>query len=58
MEAETRKTVEVQGTNTQEKAASIVRLMKAGEIEPEDFAVLVKREVPEFVEAYRIAVGQ
>ena len=48
----------IEGTNTQEKAASIIELLKAGEIEPGDFAVLLKREVPEFVEAYKIAVGQ
>ena len=55
---EAMKVVTIQGTNTQEKAASIVELLKAGEIEAEDFAVLLKREVPEFVEAYKIAVGQ
>ena len=48
----------IQGSNTQEKAASIIALLKAGEIEAGDFAILLKREVPEFVEAYKIAVGQ
>ena len=56
MKAETAKTVTVEGTNTQEKAASIIKLMEAGEIEPEDFAILTKRGVPEFVEAYRVAM--
>ena len=55
---ESMKTVTIEGTNTKEKAASIIKLMEAGEIEPKDFAVLLKREVPEFVEAYKIAVGQ
>ena len=48
------KTVTIEGT--QEKAASIIKLMEAGEIEPEDFAILTKRGVPEFVEAYRVAM--
>ena len=46
----------IQGTNTREKAASILKLMEAGEIEPEDFAILMKKGVPEFVEAYRVAI--
>ncbi len=46
----------IRGTNTREKAASILKLMEAGEIEPEDFAILVKQDVPEFVEAYRVAI--